>query len=282
MNDFELFMNFGAVVEIRRSYRDDLYKFCKLINSLGFLKEHIDCFISNCGIVESYDSSMNSDLEKRTKLFDRLKKMTKEEIEQLLETEYTDDYFWHLVDINEGRLNRICIEFQVGKGFTWGRKEDYLSYDKEMKVLSVDELISSCNKEDDFNLNYEETSFLKELGGRNEKLANELDDFCDWYEWTLVKYPNNLYNILSRDIGEFVGYFDNNENGTLRDCMERVFFRMVDYFTDEEEHEDIDYVEKSIMLYIELGRQYKMFGDEERQVKDLLEWLEDEKNYLKK
>ena len=45
MNDMELFLNFGAVVEIRRNYRDDLYKFCKLMISLGFIKEYIDYFM---------------------------------------------------------------------------------------------------------------------------------------------------------------------------------------------------------------------------------------------
>lgn len=37
MNDMELFLNYGAVVKIRKYYRDDLYKFCKLIIKLGFL-----------------------------------------------------------------------------------------------------------------------------------------------------------------------------------------------------------------------------------------------------
>lgn len=44
MNDMEKFLNFGAVVKIRRSYDEDLFKFIELMKSVGFLNEYIDYF----------------------------------------------------------------------------------------------------------------------------------------------------------------------------------------------------------------------------------------------
>ena len=36
MNDMEKFLNFGAVVKVKRSNDDELWKFIKLIKSVGF------------------------------------------------------------------------------------------------------------------------------------------------------------------------------------------------------------------------------------------------------
>ena len=214
MNDMELFLNFGAVVEIRRNYRDDLYKFCKLMISLGFIKEYIDYFMVSGKTIEDIENDKQNLGKSKAMLMEKLKTMTIEEVISLLNSAYTDDTFWHLVDINEGKQNKICIEFQWGKGFTFGKKEEYLAYDKEMKILNIDELIIACNKEDEFGLGYVETSFMKELKDEKDKeLATELTDFCEWYEWELVKYSNGLYNILDLQTEEFVGYFGNEEKG---------------------------------------------------------------------
>ena len=35
MNNFSLFLDYGAVVKIRMEYKDDLYNFCKLLVKLG-------------------------------------------------------------------------------------------------------------------------------------------------------------------------------------------------------------------------------------------------------
>ena len=279
MNNMELFLNYGAVVKIRKYYRDDLYKFCKLIIKLGFLNEYIKYFLVNMEIVEAF----NKDNSKMTRgqLIDYVNKMSNVELLNLLEESFCDTMFWHLVDINEGKQNEICLEYQYSKGFTFGKKQDYINYDETIKILSVDELIFACSKEDEFNLGYIETSFMEELKDDKE-LAVELTDFCEWYEWELVKYSNGLYNILDLQTEELVGYFGNeeNENGSLRDCIERVFYRMVDYFTDEEEHEDLDYVEKDINTFIKLGKQYNLYND--KNIKYLQNWFEEEKKYLEK
>ena len=44
MNEMEDFLNFGAVVKIRRNYDKDLYKFIELMKSVGFLKEYAEHF----------------------------------------------------------------------------------------------------------------------------------------------------------------------------------------------------------------------------------------------
>lgn len=276
MNDMELFLNFGAVVEIRRSYRDDLYKFCKLMISLGFMKEYIDYFMVSGKTIEDIENDKQNLGKSKAMLMEKLKTMTIEEVISLLNSAYTDDTFWHLVDINEGKQNRICIEFQWGKGFTFGKKEEYLAYDKEMKILNIDELIFACNKEDEFGLGYVETSFMKELKDEKDKeLATELTDFCEWYEWELVKYSNGLYNILDLQTEEL----DEEQGVDLREVIERVFYRMVDYFTDEEEHDDLNYVEKNINTFIKLGKQYNLYSDDS--IKYLQDWFEEEKEFLK-
>lgn len=276
MNDMELFLNFGAVVEIRRNYRDDLYKFCKLMISLGFIKEYIDYFMVSGKTIEDIENDKQNLGKSKAMLMEKLKTMTIEEVISLLNSAYTDDTFWHLIDINEGKQNKICIEFQWGKGFTFGKKEEYLAYDKEMKILNIDELIFACNKEDEFGLGYVETSFMKELKDEKDKeLATELTDFCEWYEWELVKYSNGLYNILDLQTEEL----DEEQGVDLREVIERVFYRMVDYFTDEEEHDDLNYVEKNINTFIKLGKQYNLYSD--NNIKYLQDWFEEEKEFLK-
>ena len=128
MNEMEDFFNFGAVVKIRRNYDKDLYKFIELMKRVGFLKEYAEHFEKSC----CYDKEFN---------------------------EFSEDKFWYYVKLNNGNRNDTCIEFQWGKGFTWGDRKDYLEYDSEMKILNVDELIRACNKEELFKMNYEYTNF---------------------------------------------------------------------------------------------------------------------------
>lgn len=279
MNDFKLFLNFGAVVKIKRFYRDDLYKLCKLFLKLGFMKEDIIYFLATEGIVEKYDK--NNLKMNKVQLLDTLKTMNKEQILSLLEESYCDTTFWHYVDINEGRVNEICLEYSMEKGFTLGTEKEYKDYDETIKVLNVDDLVVACDMEEEFNIGYIQTTFKDEMEEKHKELIEELDYFCEWYEWSLVKYSNGLYNILDTQTDELVGYFSNRngENGTLRECIERVYGRMVDYFTDEQEHEDLDYVERTMSTYIKLGKQYKLLS--ENQIKYKEEWLEEMKEDLK-
>jgi hypothetical protein len=273
MNDFQLFEDFGAVVEIRKNYKDDLYNFIKLILNLGFMNEEITTFINVMELLEKFENGKWEKIRLENNL-------TLTEKMELLDEWFTDENFWHFIEINNGIRNRICIEYQKYKGFTFGDKEEYLKYDNTIKILSVEDLIKACNKEDIFNMNYVETSFLEELKDEKDKdLAIWLTDFCEWYEWQLVKYPNGLYNILDVQAEELVGNFKNdNGNGNLRDCIERVFFRMVDYFTDEGEHEEIEYVEKEINMFKKLGKQYNLYKDDD--IKWLDNWLKEELEYL--
>lgn len=48
MNEMEEFLTFGAVVKLRRSYDDDLFKFIELMKSVGFLKEYAEYFEKSC------------------------------------------------------------------------------------------------------------------------------------------------------------------------------------------------------------------------------------------
>ena len=37
----------------------------------------------------------------------------------------------------------LCMEYQMGKGFTWGEKQEYIDYCEETKILSLEDLIKS-------------------------------------------------------------------------------------------------------------------------------------------
>ena len=124
-NDFMDFLNFTAVVELKRGNRNDLYYFVNSIIRLGFLNSEINWFINAMKITG--DRKLTNDMSIKEKI-------------QILNEEYTDDYFWHLIDINEGRVNSICIEYQYNKGFTFDKKENYINYDDTIKVISVDDL----------------------------------------------------------------------------------------------------------------------------------------------
>lgn len=242
MNDMEKFLNFGAVVKIRRNYDDELYKFIKLIKSVGFLKEYIDSFEKNC----CTDKEFN---------------------------EFSEDIFWHYVEINKGNKSDTCIEFQWYKGFTWGNGKDYKEYDSEMKILTVDELIKACSKEELFNMNYENSSFKDEL--ENKESATDLDNFLDFYEWSLCKYPNGKFNIKD----EQCNTFKFEENTTLNEVIDRVYFRMVDYFMVEKdidgliEENNFDYVKKVYESYIKSGKSLNLLDEEK--LKQYENWFEE-------
>lgn len=241
MNEMEKFLNFGAVVKIRRSFDDDLLKFIELMKSVGFLKEYIECFEKNC----CYDKEFN---------------------------EFSESQFWHYVEINNGNRNDTCIEFQWSKGFTWGDRKDYLDYDSEMKILNVDELIHACNKEHLFKMNYEYTDFKNEL--QDKESASNLDYFLDFYDWSITKYPDGKYNIKD----EQCNTFDFEENTTLDKILNRVYFRMFDYFTDEEDieelmKEDSQYVKKKYESYMRTGEKLHLLDEDNK--KHYTEWFQE-------
>lgn len=232
MNDMEKFLNFGAVVKVRRFSDDELYNFIKLMKSMGFLSEYIDSFEKNC----CYDKEFQ---------------------------EFSNSAFWNLVEMNRKNSLSTCIEFQWEKGFTFGDEKDYTDYDIDIKILSVDDLIKSCNKEELFKMNYIYTSFRNEL--KDKKIALELDNFLIFYEWGFVKYPDGKYNI--RD--EQCNTFDFEENRNLEEITKRVYFRMLDYFMDEQDIEemlegdedDIRYVHRTFEIYMDIGKKLNLLND---------------------
>lgn len=231
MNEMEEFLNLCAVVKIRRSYDDELLKFIELIKSVGFLKEYIENFEKNC----CFDKTFN---------------------------EFSENTFWHLVELNKGNINDTCIEFQWSKGFTWGNRKDYLNYNSEIKILNIDELIRACNKEELFKMNYTYTSFKEELSN-NKESAFDLDDFLCFYDWRIVKYPDGKYNIKD----EQCNTFDFQENTTFDKILNRVYYRMFDYFMDEEdidgliEENEFEYVKRKYESYVKIGLELKVLNE---------------------
>ena len=242
LNKMEDFLNFSAVVKIRQGYEDELFKFIKLIKSVGFLNEYIDYFEKKCCFDKKYD-------------------------------EFSEDIFWHYVEINCGNKNDTCLEFQWYKGFTWGDGSDYKQYDSEIKILTVDELIKACNKEELFKMNCEHTSFKEELD--DEKSATELDNFLDFYEWSITKYPDGKYNIKDKQLNNY----DFEENTTLDKIIDRVYFRMVDYFMVEEDIEGLieensfEYVKKVYEGYVEIGKKLNLLDN--NQINKYADWFKE-------
>ena len=269
MNDYKKFL-MGcsyAVVKVKR-YTDDLYNFVKLMESVG-LKEDIEYF------------------EKA--VCDSRTREEKSKVPYCREMDFCEDYFFHIAEINGIKSNEVCIEYQIGNGFNFGKEEDYIDFSKkddtDIKILNIKDLIVATGKESEFCIDYTSTSFLDELKDEKDyKLAVNLTDFCEWYGWELVKYPNGRYNIRDTEFTEdvFVGYFGNNdtETGTLKESIQRVFERMVDYGTSEEEYETVEDVEKTINTYIELGQKYGLIDT--GYIEYLRNWEKEEKEFLRK
>lgn len=239
MNEMEEFLNFAAVVKIRRGYDDELFKFIELMKSVGFLKEYVEYFEKNCSI----------------------------------DNEFSEDVFWHYVKINNGNTHDTCIEFQWSKGFTWGNRKEYLDYNSEIKIISVDDLIRACNKEELFKMNYKNTTFKEEL--QDKENASDLDCFLDFYEWSITKYSDGKYNIKD----EQCNTFDFEENTTFDEIINRVYFRMFDYFIDEEDIEgliednEFEYVKKKYESYMKTGENLNLLNEENK--KRYTEWFKE-------
>lgn len=232
MNDYKLFLMgcYYAVVKIR-PFTNDLYNFCKLMEYVG-LKENIELFEKS-----ACDSRAR---EKKT------------EKEYIREEDFCEDYFLHLAEINGVKRNEICIEFQFDKGFTFGKEEDYVNGD-EVKILSVNDLIIATGYKSEFMLDGEDI-ILQDI----DKRYRELDYFCEFYEWQVQKFGKR-YNILDTQTEEFK--FDESVN--LDDIIERIYFRMLDYFFDEEITDNLDFSDDEDLRYAETkGENYLKLGKE--------------------
>ncbi len=141
-----------------------------------------------------------------------------------------------------------------------------------MKILKVDELIRACNKEYLFKMNYEYTNFANEL--HDKESASDLDNFLDFYEWSITKYPDGKYNIKDEQCNNF----DFEENTTLDKIIDRVYFRMFDYFADEEDieelmKEDSEYVKKKYESYMKIGEKLHLLDEENK--KHYMNWFQE-------
>ena len=86
----------------------------------------------------------------------------------------------------------------------------------------------------------------------------ELDEFCEFYEWSVQKF-GNLYNILDTQTEEFK--FDKSVK--LDEIVDRIYFRMLDYFFDEEITDNLDFSDDEDLRYAKTkGENYLKLGKE--------------------
>lgn len=169
-------------------------------------------------------------------------------------------------------IKHLCFEFQFGKGFTWGEKESYLKScdeDDEMVVLSLNDLIKSVGKQEDYFLDNESIR-LKDIGGDTD--LEILDEFCCDYDWQPIKCKKG-FNILDT---QFKNQFVNDEcYGTFTELVNVVIGRAIDYFRNEMcwDEDDIENQLNYGYSLLKVGRKYR---DEES-----IEWLDDFEEELK-
>ena len=129
-------------------------------------------------------------------------------------------------------------------------------------------------------MNYENTKFKDEI--QDKESALELDSFLEFYEWAVVKYPNGKYNIKD----EQCNTFDFEENTTLNEIIKRVYFRMLDYFMDEQDIEellegdenDVRYANRTFETYMKIGKKLNLLT--ENDLKDYRRIFNDIKNEI--
>lgn len=173
--------------------------------------------------------------------------------------------------IDNARFNGIkhlCIEYQFGKGFTWGDKQEYLDNCKETKVLSLRDLIKSIGKEEDYFLDYKGL-LLSEIDTDLEIL----DDFCSMYDWLPIKCKKG-FNIKDT---EFKDMFVEDEcYMTFNELINRIVGRAIGYFRDEMEFDEDD-KENQINYGYELLNVAKKYNDRNNE-----NWLKNFEEELKK
>lgn len=162
-------------------------------------------------------------------------------------------------------IKHLCMEYQMGKGFTYSDKDDYLKHCEETKVLSLEDLIKSVGKEEDYFLDYQEIS-LEEIGG--DSALSILDDFCSMYDWRPIKCSKG-FNI--KDI-QFENEFVEDEcYKTFTELVNRIVGRAIDYYRDEMcwDEDDID---SELNYGYELLNVAKKYVDKNN--KNDIKWLE--------
>ena len=164
-------------------------------------------------------------------------------------------------------VNNLCMEYQIGKGFTFGDKEDYLKNCKETKVLTLEDLKVATSYNEDFK----EISLTK-ISGNNE--LEILEDFCDMYGWLPVLSDKYGFNILDTQLDNKV--VEDECYKTFNELVNRIVGRAIDYFRDEMcwDKEDNNSIEYGLSL-LKIAKQYKNDDKWEES------WLETFENELK-
>lgn len=152
-----------------------------------------------------------------------------------------------------------------------------------MKIITVDELIKACDKEELFKMNYKYTCFEQELD--NKEIAKELDEFINFYDWSICKYPDGKYNIKDKQCHTF----DFEENTTFLSIINRVYFRMLDFFMYEDinslmEDYDFEYIKNKYENYIKIGKELNLINEkrEKNYSKDFKEITSEYYNEIEK
>ena len=161
-------------------------------------------------------------------------------------------------------IRHLCMEYQMGKGFTYGERQEYLDSCEETKVLSLEDLIKSVGKEEDYFLDYKYIS-LEEIGGDND--LSILDSFCDMYDWRPIKCSKG-FNI--KDI-QFENEFVEDEcYKTFTELVNKIVERAIDYYINEMCWDEDD-TESELDYGYSLLKVAKKYADKNN--KDDIEWL---------
>ena len=254
------FLSGVGIIKIRKN-SDDLYNFSKL---LIYMKElfgdDTNYFLAREKIIDFDDIEYNSDIlevQKSGLRQEKIEKMSKEELLKVLDNNFTDETFWHYIDINEGRKNIIGIEYNLYKGFSFGDILDYSQNDYTW--YSVEELIKGFGLGKEFLIEWEKTNFKEIIRNLEfskddkikvdiEKIFEDsillLDDFCEWYEWQIVKFNDDKFGIVDL---QFEGnYIKDNETYTRLEIIKRVVGRGLYFMEDEQEFDNEEERENTI------------------------------------
>lgn len=157
----------------------------------------------------------------------------------------------------------LCIEYQMGKGFTFADKNEYLANCEEVKILSLNDLKKATGYDECFK----KISLTQESGGYDLDI---LDDFCEMYGWSPV---NSKYGFAILDT-ELDNELVDNKYYTFGELVDRIVSRAISYYEDELEYED---KEEELNYGLELLRIAKKYCKENRWLNSFEEELKDKK-----
>ena len=175
-----------------------------------------------------------------------------------------DDKCGLISNARHNGIKHLCMEYQMGKGFTYGEKQEYLDSCEETKVLSLEDLIKSVGKEEDYFLDYKYIN-LEEIGGDSD--LSILDSFCDMYDWRPIKCGKG-FNI--KDIQFENECVEDEWYKTFTELVNRIVGRAIDYYVNEMCWDEDD-TESELDYGYSLLKVAKKYVDKNN--KNNIEWL---------